>query len=174
MLTEESIRMLKKSSATSMPRLKSSERKYKPLEPPLRGRAFNDDMDILKELTRLNERFMTAESEAEEAAVNVLREELIAAHPEREAELREHVAADALRIARALSVESKMEPVLDMISCNFIAKQYFCRTRSWFQQRLNGNVIHGKRCHFTDSDIEVLRSALRDMARRLESVAESL
>ena len=55
-----------------------------------------------------------------------------------------------------------------------ISKDYFGFSRSWIYQRLNGYDGNGNPCEFTDSQKEVLRDALRDLARKLNETADSL
>lgn len=55
-----------------------------------------------------------------------------------------------------------------------ISKDYFGFSRSWIYQRLNGYDGNGNPCHFSESQKETLRSALRDIARKIEEAADTL
>lgn len=54
--------------------------------------------------------------------------------------------------------------VLDRINCADVAERYFHRSRSWFTQRLNNNVVNGKPVSFTADELRTLRLALKELA----------
>lgn len=54
--------------------------------------------------------------------------------------------------------------VLDRINCADIAERYFHRSRSWFTQRLNNNIVNGKPVSFTAEELLTLRTALKGLA----------
>lgn len=54
--------------------------------------------------------------------------------------------------------------VLDRINCADIAERYFHRSRSWFTQRLNNNLVNGKPVSFTAEELLTLRCALKGLA----------
>lgn len=54
--------------------------------------------------------------------------------------------------------------VLDRINCADIAERYFHRSRSWFTQRLNNNLVNGKPISFTAEELLTLRCALKGLA----------
>lgn len=57
--------------------------------------------------------------------------------------------------------------VLDRINCADIAERYFHRSRSWFTQRLNNNLINGKPVSFSADELFTLRCALKGLAIEL-------
>ncbi len=73
-------------------------------------------------------------------------------------------------IRRTLSIRQQMEPILPYISVSSLAKDYFGKSASWFYQRLNGNIVHGKTAAFTDRELSVLVDALKDVASKLDKV----
>ncbi|WP_288361471.1 DUF5053 domain-containing protein [uncultured Bacteroides sp.] len=73
-------------------------------------------------------------------------------------------------IRRTLSIRQQMEPILPYISVSSLAKDYFGKSASWFYQRLNGNIVHGKAAAFTDRELSVLVDALKDVASKLDKV----
>lgn len=75
-----------------------------------------------------------------------------------------HEVAD---IRRTLSIRKQLEPILPYISVSSLAKDYFGKSASWFYQRLNGNIVHGKAAAFTDKELGVLMDALKDVASKL-------
>lgn len=55
-----------------------------------------------------------------------------------------------------------------------ISKDYFGFSRSWIYQRLNGYDGNGNPSEFTDDQKDILREALRDIARKLNEAADNL
>ena len=55
-----------------------------------------------------------------------------------------------------------------------ISKDYFGFSRGWIYQRLNGYDGNGNTSDFTDTQKEVLREALRDLAKKLNTTADNL
>ena len=63
-----------------------------------------------------------------------------------------------------------MKEVLPAISVSYLARHYFGKSTSWFYQRLNGNEVHGKVVRFTQEELEILNSALKDIGSRISSL----
>ncbi|MDE6230029.1 MAG: DUF5053 domain-containing protein [Muribaculaceae bacterium] len=55
-----------------------------------------------------------------------------------------------------------------------ISKDYFGYSRGWIYQRLNGYDGNGNACEFSENQKEILREALRDIARKLNDTADNL
>lgn len=98
------------------------------------------------------------------------REKLIAGVSDDFKRMRQEVAD----IRRTLSIRQQMEPILPYISVSSLAKDYFGKSASWFYQRLNGNIVHGKAAAFTDRELNVLVDALKDVASKLDKVTAAL
>ena len=77
-------------------------------------------------------------------------------------------------LGRTFKARDLMKPVLPFISVSALAKEYFGKSSSWFYQRLNGNVVHGKQVAFTEEELSTLANALRDMAGKLEQAAAAV
>lgn len=73
-------------------------------------------------------------------------------------------------IQKTLTIRQQLEPILPYISVSSLAKDYFGKSASWFYQRLNGNVVHGKTAAFTDKELNILKDALKDVASKLNKV----
>ncbi len=73
-------------------------------------------------------------------------------------------------IRRTFSIRQQLEPILPYISVSSLAKDYFGKSTSWFYQRLNGNIVHGKAAAFTDKELNILKDALKDVASKLNKV----
>ncbi|WP_278717818.1 DUF5053 domain-containing protein [Bacteroides caecimuris] len=52
------------------------------------------------------------------------------------------------------------------MSVSSLAKDYFEKSTSWFYQRLNENIVHGKAATFTDEELNILKDALKDVASK--------
>ena len=64
--------------------------------------------------------------------------------------------------------------VLENINCAYVARRFFNRTRAWFIQRLNNNIVNGKPVSFTDSELRTLRSALRTLSNEILNYSSNL
>ena len=61
--------------------------------------------------------------------------------------------------------------VANAISLSYIAKAYFCKSKTWLYQRLNGNKVNGKPAQFTEEERKRFGEALRDLSRRINETA---
>lgn len=57
--------------------------------------------------------------------------------------------------------------VVDAISCAYIAERFFHRSRAWFTQRLNNNIVNGHPASFTPEELLRLRVALKTIANEI-------
>lgn len=78
---------------------------------------------------------------------------------------------ESLTIKEQLTIRERLEPVLPYLSVSNLAKNYFGKSSSWFYQRLNGNVIHGKVCRFTQEELDKLNKALKDIGNKISSLS---
>lgn len=69
---------------------------------------------------------------------------------------------------------NKLTDILPYIKWGNISRDYFGFSRSWIYQRLNGYDGNGNESDFTDAQKETLRSALKDLARKLSETAENI
>lgn len=67
-----------------------------------------------------------------------------------------------------------LQDVLMYIKWGNISKDYFGFSRSWIYQRLNGYDGNGNKCDFTNEQKEILKEALRDIASRLNTIADKI
>ncbi len=68
----------------------------------------------------------------------------------------------------------KLKDILMLVKWATISTEYFGRTRTWLYQRLSGYMVNGKPAQFTDEEREALRSALKDVARRIDEAADRI
>lgn len=70
-----------------------------------------------------------------------------------------------------LNTLETVKSISNIISFKYIAETYFNKSKSWFSQRLNGNMVHGKKCGFNDEELRTLRFALQDISKKIGSLS---
>ncbi len=70
-------------------------------------------------------------------------------------------------------VRNKLKSVLPAISLSYIAKTYFNKSRSWLNQRINGNTVNGVQAKFSPEELQTLESALKDLSVKLSEIRVS-
>jgi len=76
-------------------------------------------------------------------------------------------------INNILNVRDELSEVLPFISVSHVSKHYFGKSASWFYQRMNGNVVHGKPAKFLPEEVKTLNFAIRDISNKLGAVSIS-
>jgi hypothetical protein len=66
---------------------------------------------------------------------------------------------------------SKLGDVPEAISFSYIAKKYFGKSRGWLMQKVNGNMVNGKKATFTEDERRQFRAALQDISKQLSIAA---
>lgn len=67
-------------------------------------------------------------------------------------------------------MREQLNEILPYISISAIAKNYFGKSKEWFYQKMNGNIVNGKPAKFTAEEIQKLNFALQDLSEKLGSV----
>lgn len=121
----------------------------------------------------LKRRFTSAETEEERNAVS---EEITAAIDKDAAA----VAAATLEQIRETNeraqdelIRNRLKTVLPAISLAYIAKTYFHKSRSWLNQRINGNTVNGVQAKFSQEELHTLDAALQDLSVKLSQIRVS-
>ena len=70
-------------------------------------------------------------------------------------------------------VREQLNDILPYISVSSIAKNYFGKSKEWFYQKMNGNIVNGKPAKFTEEEIKNLNFALQDISKKIGSVSVS-
>ena len=70
-------------------------------------------------------------------------------------------------------MREQLNDILPYISVSAIAKNYFGKSKEWFYQKMNGNIINGKPAKFTEEEIKNLNFALQDISKKIGSVRVS-
>lgn len=68
---------------------------------------------------------------------------------------------------------AKLGDVPEAVSFSYIAKTYFGKSRAWLMQKVNGNIVNGKKAAFTPSESQQMREALLDLSEKLSKAALS-
>lgn len=131
-------------------------------------------MDKVKKFMQLKEQWKKA-SETERAEIDKEISVLLESMSENEtSELEQTVSddfkrmhEDAADIERTITIRKKLEPVLPLINVAGFTRHYFGKSSSWFYQRMNGNIVHGKPMSFTEEELNQLQDAFQDLAQRL-------
>ena len=72
------------------------------------------------------------------------------------------------------NINEHLKDIILYIKWGNISRDYFGFSRGWIYQRLNGYDGNGNACEFTEAQKEVLKEALRDIARKLNETADNL
>lgn len=128
-------------------------------------------MATKKEMDDLKRRFISAETEEER---NEIGKEISAAIEQNA----EEVAAITLSQIKETNeraqdelVRNRLKSVLPAISLSYIAKTYFNKSRSWLNQRINGNTVNGMQAKFSQEELRTLDYALKDLSENLQKFA---
>ena len=57
--------------------------------------------------------------------------------------------------------------IIDTLNCAAISERFFNRSRAWFTQRLNNNLVNGKPASFTPEELLKLRTSLKVLASEI-------
>ena len=80
----------------------------------------------------------------------------------------------ALAEGDEMIARAKLGEITKALSLSYVAEKYFGKSRAWLMQKVNGNIVHGKRKTFTDSERETFREALQDLSEKMSEVAMTL
>ena len=83
----------------------------------------------------------------------------------------DNIGGELQDVDKELDTIQAIKGISDMISFKYIAETYFKKSKAWFSQRLNGNVVHGKVCRFNEDELKTLRFALQDISRKIGSLS---
>ncbi len=123
-----------------------------------------------EQIQQLKQLYVEAKTDKERQDINVRISNLAAENRQEFIEAMKFSIEDTLEKTKDLSVKVRLGEVLPILPMSYIAEHYFQKTKSWFYQRLNGNIVNGKPAQFTEKEIETLNFALQDLSKRLGSV----
>ena len=74
-------------------------------------------------------------------------------------------------LARRIDHRQQMQEILPFINVSAFSRHYFGRSSSWFYQRFNGNLVHGRKATFTDDELKIFTDALREVGSKISDAA---
>ena len=141
-------------------------------------------MDVRKEYFRLKELSMHSTGEdrvrADEAlehflnGLNEADKEIVFKAIEEDFASLHRTAHEARELKEKIALRDQLEDVLPLISVSALSKKYFGKSSTWFYQRLNGNLVHGKPAAFTQEELFRLADALKEIGNKINHAALSI
>lgn len=64
--------------------------------------------------------------------------------------------------------------ILDTMNCAALSERFFNRSRAWFIQRLNNNIVNGKPVSFTPEELLKLRTSLKVLASEITDFTSNI
>ncbi len=77
------------------------------------------------------------------------------------------------QLEKEVSLKVQLSEVSKALSMSYIAKEYFGKSKEWLYHRINGAVVNGKPAQFTPEQKKQFNSALKDISKKIGSVAIS-
>ena len=81
---------------------------------------------------------------------------------------------DFIERAEEAILRDKLGELPEVISFSYIAKKYFGKSRNWLYQRINGNIVNGKKARFTDKELKTFLNALNDVSEMIHQTSLKL
>jgi len=128
---------------------------------------------MFEKIKKLRNRYSATNDQAVRDQVNEEMEILRQSDPEAYQDALLMCVKDSTMQAKELQVRKQMECILSTLSVSYIAKEYFHRSKEWFYQRLNGNIVNGKPAKFTPEELKTLDFALQDISKKIGAVRVS-
>ena len=122
------------------------------------------------ELEKLRLQYRNAKTEEEKKQIDVEMQKLFEKDGDHFAEEMIELAKETADRAEELVLRNQLESVLPIVSISYIAKTYFNKNRSWLHQRINGNIVNGKKAKLSSSEIGILKVAFKDISEKIASV----
>lgn len=123
------------------------------------------------ELEILKNKYINAKTEKEKEAIDIEIQRLVEADGDIFAQSMIELARETADNAEDFLVKEKLSNILPFISVSYISKTYFNKSRHWFYQKLNGNIVNGKQARFSESEMKILQTALKELSRKLDDVS---
>lgn len=80
------------------------------------------------------------------------------------------IGSDLEVIANEISIRQQLSEVKEVVSLAYIARKYFGKSKQWLNNRINGCIVNGKPCKFTEEEKEKLNYAFSDLGNFLGSI----
>lgn len=131
------------------------------------------DKNIEEKIRGLVGKFHLLRTKEGSAEFDILWKEVKASIPEESRKEAGQILRDEMTKARQkmkrtdIDVRSQIGDLNEVLSLSYIAKRYFHKDRSWLAQWVNGNIVNGKPCAFTQEELDTLKFALGDIKNKL-------
>ena len=81
---------------------------------------------------------------------------------------------DFIERAEEAILRDKLGELPEAISFSYIARKYFGKNRHWLYQRINGNIVKGKKARLTDNELKTFLNALNDVSEMIHQTSLKL
>ena len=78
---------------------------------------------------------------------------------------------DFIERAEEAILRDKLGELPEAISFSYIARKYFGKNRHWLYQRINGNIVNGKKARLTDNELKTFLNALNDVSEMIHQTS---
>lgn len=134
------------------------------------------------EIENLKSEFALLKSEAEKNEFDIRFKKILASKTPEEKKLfakaffesRKREVERAQRLAEYVDLRLKLESIADAVSFAYISENYFRKSRSWLNQRINNNVVNGNTVSFNPEELKQLSFALDDIGTKMKDTARSI
>ena len=136
-------------------------------------------MNAKDEIERLKREFVSLDTEQERQAFDIKFRNHIASKSEEEKKKFADAFVDSAKedtkriknFCNEVTIRMKLEEIINVVSISYISRVYFHKSKSWFSQKLNGNIKNGNPSEFTESELKALSLALEDISEKIKSTA---
>jgi len=136
-------------------------------------------MNAKDEIEKLKREFVSLDTEQERQAFDTKFRNHIASKSEEGKKEFADAFADSARndvkriknFCNEVTIRMKLEEIIEVVSISYISRVYFHKSKSWFSQKLNGNIKNGNPSEFTESELKVLSLALEDISEKIKNTA---
>ena len=136
------------------PEMKADFERFKELKTTEEKEAFKKEMQYNKLSEAQKEAYKKASEAGLKATVNACN--------------------DFIERAEEAILRDKLGELPEAISFSYIAKKYFGKSRNWLYQRINGNIVNGKKARFTDNELQTFLNALKDVSEMIHQTSLKL
>ena len=79
-----------------------------------------------------------------------------------------------METAQKATMQQKMWDIIVDVKWASISTRYFGKSRAWLSQKMNGKDGNGSETEFTESEKQILKDGLNDLANRIKACADRI
>jgi hypothetical protein len=121
------------------------------------------------EFKKLQNAWLKAKNENERHSIELEFGKLSEKNPNDFVKAFENSIDETIVKVKDLAIKEQLKPISGVVSIAYIAKKYFGKSREWLYQRINGYNVNGKPARFTETELQELNNALKDIGRMIGS-----